>query len=118
MGYDITWIIPKLRSTATFWNYASTLTVTAVGLFSKIIIGQIIFIILFQFFIPSLPFFFIQIIKCSLYEITRTQSLASSLFLCSLSLTQSIKILSLLSDHFNLSYLFSIYLLLLKTPIF
>ncbi|XP_014204351.1 tafazzin homolog isoform X2 [Copidosoma floridanum] len=38
MGYDIKWIIPKLRSpTSSLWNLASSLTFVAVGIFSKLI---------------------------------------------------------------------------------
>ncbi|XP_023021262.1 tafazzin, phospholipid-lysophospholipid transacylase isoform X2 [Leptinotarsa decemlineata] len=38
MVYNIDWIIPKLRNPTKLWNIASTLTVAAVGLFSKILI--------------------------------------------------------------------------------
>lgn len=38
MGYNIDWIFPRLRHPSRFWHIASTLTVAAVGLFSKIII--------------------------------------------------------------------------------
>ncbi|CAH1101617.1 unnamed protein product [Psylliodes chrysocephalus] len=38
MTYNIDWIIPKLRSPTSLWKIASTLTVVAVGLFSKILI--------------------------------------------------------------------------------
>ncbi|KAG7211367.1 hypothetical protein KM043_010657 [Ampulex compressa] len=38
MVYDIKWIIPKLRNPSTLWNFASSITFAAVGIFSKIII--------------------------------------------------------------------------------
>ncbi|XP_012284247.1 tafazzin homolog [Orussus abietinus] len=38
MAYDIKWIIPKLRESTRLWNFASTITFVAVGIFSKIII--------------------------------------------------------------------------------
>ncbi|CAG5020097.1 unnamed protein product [Parnassius apollo] len=38
MGYDIGWIIPRLRNPGRLWNCASSITVAVVGLFSKIII--------------------------------------------------------------------------------
>ncbi|XP_025830284.1 tafazzin homolog isoform X2 [Agrilus planipennis] len=38
MGYNIDWIIPYLRSPSRLWSFASTITVIAVGLFSKIVI--------------------------------------------------------------------------------
>ncbi|XP_025830289.1 tafazzin homolog isoform X5 [Agrilus planipennis] len=39
MGYNIDWIIPYLRSPSRLWSFASTITVIAVGLFSKIVIN-------------------------------------------------------------------------------
>ncbi|XP_047030826.1 tafazzin isoform X2 [Helicoverpa zea] len=39
MGYDIGWIIPRLRNPGRLWYCASSITVAVVGLFSKIIIG-------------------------------------------------------------------------------
>ncbi|CAG4989259.1 unnamed protein product [Colias eurytheme] len=38
MGYDIRWIIPRLRNPGRLWNCASSLTVAVVGLFSKFIV--------------------------------------------------------------------------------
>lgn len=39
--YNIDWIIPKLRSPkGRLWNFASTLTLAAVGFISKITIGK------------------------------------------------------------------------------
>lgn len=38
MGYDIGWIIPRLRNPGRLWYCASSFTVAIVGLFSKIII--------------------------------------------------------------------------------
>ncbi|XP_060536762.1 tafazzin isoform X2 [Cylas formicarius] len=38
MAYDIKWIIPALRKPSNLWRLASTLTVVAVGLFSKLLI--------------------------------------------------------------------------------
>ncbi|XP_076248582.1 tafazzin, phospholipid-lysophospholipid transacylase isoform X2 [Calliopsis andreniformis] len=38
MLYNIKWIIPKLRTPTKLWNIASSITVAAVGIFSKIII--------------------------------------------------------------------------------
>ncbi|KAM3959467.1 tafazzin, phospholipid-lysophospholipid transacylase [Aphomia sociella] len=38
MGYDIGWIIPRLRNPGRLWNCASSITLAVVGLFSKIII--------------------------------------------------------------------------------
>ncbi|XP_076684655.1 tafazzin, phospholipid-lysophospholipid transacylase isoform X2 [Andrena cerasifolii] len=38
MIYDIKWIIPKLRNPTRLWKIASSITVAAVGIFSKIII--------------------------------------------------------------------------------
>ncbi|XP_078040620.1 tafazzin, phospholipid-lysophospholipid transacylase isoform X3 [Augochlora pura] len=38
MLYDIKWIIPKLRNPSSLWNFASSITFAAVGIFSKIII--------------------------------------------------------------------------------
>ncbi|KAI8420579.1 hypothetical protein MSG28_009031 [Choristoneura fumiferana] len=38
MGYDIGWIIPRLRSPGRLWSCASSITVAVVGLFSKFII--------------------------------------------------------------------------------
>ncbi|XP_043248261.1 tafazzin isoform X1 [Colletes gigas] len=43
MLYDIKWIIPKLRNSARLWNIASSITFAAVGIFSKIIIGRIVY---------------------------------------------------------------------------
>lgn len=40
MFYNIKWIIPKLRTPSSLWNIASSITVAAVGIFSKIIIGK------------------------------------------------------------------------------
>ncbi|XP_046662027.1 tafazzin isoform X1 [Homalodisca vitripennis] len=39
MEFRIDWIFPSLRKPFLFWNIASTLTVAAVGLFSKLLIG-------------------------------------------------------------------------------
>ncbi|XP_045483265.1 tafazzin [Harmonia axyridis] len=39
MLYDIKWIFPNLRNQSRLWTIASTITVAAVGIFSKIIIG-------------------------------------------------------------------------------
>lgn len=41
-GYSIDWIIPSLRNPTKLWNIASSITVAAVGLFSKLIIGTYI----------------------------------------------------------------------------
>lgn len=38
MGYSIDWIFPKLRHPSRLWHLASTVTIAAVGLFSKMII--------------------------------------------------------------------------------
>nr|CAH7735992.1 unnamed protein product [Callosobruchus chinensis] len=38
MGYNIDWIIPSLRCPSTLWGIASSITLTAVGLFSKLLI--------------------------------------------------------------------------------
>ncbi|CAH1640026.1 unnamed protein product [Spodoptera littoralis] len=38
MGYDIGWIIPRLRNPGRLWHCASSITVAVVGLFSKIIL--------------------------------------------------------------------------------
>lgn len=43
MGYDIGWIIPKLRSPGRLWTCASSVTVAVVGLFSKFIICKSLF---------------------------------------------------------------------------
>ncbi|XP_054012555.1 tafazzin isoform X1 [Hylaeus anthracinus] len=43
MLYNIKWIIPKLRSSTRLWNIASSITFAAVGIFSKIIIGRILY---------------------------------------------------------------------------
>lgn len=37
-SYNIDWIIPNLRNPTKLWSIASTITVAAVGLFSKILI--------------------------------------------------------------------------------
>lgn len=37
MGYNIDWIFPRLRHPSNFWHLASTVTIAAVGLFSKIV---------------------------------------------------------------------------------
>lgn len=39
MGYDIGWIIPRMRNPGRLWSCASSITVAVVGLFSKIILG-------------------------------------------------------------------------------
>ncbi|XP_044746465.1 tafazzin [Coccinella septempunctata] len=39
MVYDIRWILPNMRNQSKLWTIASTITVAAVGLFSKIFIG-------------------------------------------------------------------------------
>ncbi|KAL3286094.1 hypothetical protein HHI36_000607 [Cryptolaemus montrouzieri] len=39
MVYDIDWIFPNIRNRSRFWTIASTITVAAVGLFSKIFIS-------------------------------------------------------------------------------
>lgn len=41
MAYNIDWIIPTLRKPSKLWQVASSFTVAAVGLFTKIIIGMI-----------------------------------------------------------------------------
>lgn len=41
MAYNIDWIIPTLRQPTKLWQFASSLTVAAVGLFTKIIIGKL-----------------------------------------------------------------------------
>ncbi|GLG98983.1 hypothetical protein R5R35_009639 [Gryllus longicercus] len=38
MGYDVDWIIPKLRKPSVLWNLASSITCAAVGIFSKILL--------------------------------------------------------------------------------
>ncbi|CAH4032464.1 tafazzin [Pieris brassicae] len=38
MGYDIGWLIPRLRNPGRLWYCASSITVAVVGLFSKIIV--------------------------------------------------------------------------------
>lgn len=38
MAFNIDWIFPKMRNPSTLWNIASTVTIAAVGLFSKLII--------------------------------------------------------------------------------
>ncbi|VEN57476.1 unnamed protein product [Callosobruchus maculatus] len=38
MGYNIDWIIPNLRCPSTLWGIASSITMTAVGLFTKLLI--------------------------------------------------------------------------------
>lgn len=43
MAYDIKWIIPKLRNPTRLWNFASSLTFAAVGIFSKIFISKYFF---------------------------------------------------------------------------
>lgn len=48
VSYNIDWIIPSLRNPSKLWNLASTITVAAVGLFSKIIIGMCIHIVVFN----------------------------------------------------------------------
>lgn len=40
MSYNIDWIIPNLRNPTRLWSIASTITVAAVGLFSKILIRK------------------------------------------------------------------------------
>lgn len=40
MAYNIDWIIPRMRNPTKLWNIASTLTLAAVGLFSKILISM------------------------------------------------------------------------------
>lgn len=42
MEFRIDWIFPTLRKPFLFWNIASTLTVAAVGLFSKLLIGKFV----------------------------------------------------------------------------
>jgi len=39
MGYDIRWIVPAMRNPTRLWTFASTITVAAVGIFSKLIIS-------------------------------------------------------------------------------
>lgn len=40
--YNIDWILPKLRGPkGKLWNFASTITLVAVGIFSKIVIGRL-----------------------------------------------------------------------------
>lgn len=40
MVYNIDWVIPSLRNPSKLWYFASTITVAAVGLFTKIFIGK------------------------------------------------------------------------------
>lgn len=40
MSYNIDWIIPNLKNPTRLWIFASTITVAAVGLFSKILIRE------------------------------------------------------------------------------
>lgn len=42
LPYNIDWIIPTLRHPTKLWYFASSLTIAAVGLFSKIIIGWLL----------------------------------------------------------------------------
>lgn len=42
LGFRIDWIFPSLRKPVLFWNIASSLTVAAVGLFSKLVIGKLL----------------------------------------------------------------------------
>lgn len=39
MGYNIDWIFLRLRNPSKFWHIASTVTIAAVGFFSKFITG-------------------------------------------------------------------------------
>lgn len=48
MAYNIDWIIPRMRNPTKLWNIASTLTMAAVGLFSKILISTLSSGICFQ----------------------------------------------------------------------
>lgn len=48
MAYSIDWIVPALRKPTHLWRLASTLTVVAVGLFSKVLISKFYF-----FYMPS-----------------------------------------------------------------
>lgn len=43
MEFRIDWIFPTLRKPFLFWNIASSLTVAAVGLFSKLLMGKSVF---------------------------------------------------------------------------
>lgn len=38
MAYNIDWIFPRMRNPSQLWHFASTVTIAAVGLFSKLII--------------------------------------------------------------------------------
>lgn len=40
MVYNIDWILPTLRQPTKLWYFASTITVAAVGLFTKLFIGN------------------------------------------------------------------------------
>lgn len=40
MDYNIDWIFPALRKPLYLWNIASHFTVAAVGIFSKLLIGE------------------------------------------------------------------------------
>lgn len=42
MDFRIDWIFPSLRKPYLFWNIASSLTVAAVGLFSKLLVGKLL----------------------------------------------------------------------------
>lgn len=39
MAYNIDWVFPRLRHPSAFWHLASTFTIAAVGVFSKLITG-------------------------------------------------------------------------------
>lgn len=41
MAYNFNWVIPKMRNPSMLWGIASTITIAAVGLFSKILISEI-----------------------------------------------------------------------------
>lgn len=40
MGYNIDWVLPRLRNPSGLWQFASKLTIAAVGIFSKILISK------------------------------------------------------------------------------
>lgn len=49
---SIDWIYPRLKRPSAFWHFASVITIAAVGIFSKLILGMFLFL----FFHLCLPF--------------------------------------------------------------
>lgn len=55
MEYKIDWIIPRFRSTNVFWKIASCVTVTTIGVLSKLFMSKLFSVFFRNYIIVCLP---------------------------------------------------------------